>query len=31
MPEYFKTLFLIQQKLLDADLINAAQHAAEIA
>ena len=31
MPEYFKTLFLIQQKLLDAGLINAAQQAAEIA
>ena len=31
MPEYFKTLFLIQQKLLDAGLINAAQTAGEIA
>merc|ERR1719187_1163315 len=31
MPEYFKTLFLIQQKLLDAGMINAAQTAGEIA
>ena len=31
MPQYFKTLFLIQQKLLNAGLINAAQTAGEIA
>jgi len=31
MPEYCKTLFLIQQKLLDAGMINAAQTAGEIA
>ena len=31
MPQFFKTLFLIQMKLLDAGLINAAQQAGEIA
>ena len=31
MPQYFKTLFLIQQKLLNAGLINQAQQAGEIA
>ena len=31
MPDYCKTLFLVQQKLLDAGLINAAQEASEIA
>jgi DNA-directed RNA polymerase I subunit RPA1 len=31
MPDYSKTLFLVQQKLLDAGLINAAQEAGELA
>ena len=31
MPQFHKTLFLIQMKLLDAGLINAAQQAGEIA
>ena len=31
MPQFFKTLFLIQMKLLDAGLINEAQQAGEIA
>ena len=31
MPDYIKTLFLVQQRLLDAGLINAAEEAADIA
>ena len=31
MPDYVKTLFLVQQRLLDAGLINAAEEAADIA
>ena len=31
MPDYAKTLFLVQQRLLDAGLINAAEEAADIA